>query len=99
MLENFIYRINKDSIYLNLLIKPQAKSNQIIGILDKRLKIAIAAAPVDGKANKELINFIAKLLKIKKSQIVITSGEASNLKQLQLPLQAQLTLENITKKP
>lgn len=48
------------------------------------LKIRVAAAPEDGKANDELINFLSKNLKIPKSQIEITRGEVARIKVIKL---------------
>jgi len=47
---------------------------------DQRLKVRIAAPPVDGKANAELVRFLAKKLDIQKSKIVVVRGETSPIK-------------------
>ncbi|MCL4115596.1 UNVERIFIED_CONTAM: hypothetical protein GTU68_058643 [Idotea baltica] len=49
-----------------------------------RLKIAITAPPVDGKANKHLVKFLAKQFKVAKSQINIVSGETDRDKTVQI---------------
>jgi uncharacterized protein (TIGR00251 family) len=49
------------------------------------LMVKLAAAPVDGKANMELINFMARLLDCGKSQVVLLRGEASRQKVLEVP--------------
>ncbi len=46
------------------------------------LKIAVAAPPVDGKANAAVIEFLADLLAIKRGQIEIIAGETSRDKRL-----------------
>jgi len=46
------------------------------------LLIRLAAAPVDGAANEELIAFIASVLDVPKRQIAIASGERSRTKRL-----------------
>jgi uncharacterized protein len=90
-----IYSIVGEIIKLPILLKPQAKNNQILGIINGRLKIAVAAPPVDGKANTALIAFISELLSIKKCDIVIASGQTHPLKMLYLPLQALTKLDMI----
>lgn len=56
------------------------------------LKINISAPPEDGKANDELIKFLAKFLKIPKSEIIIIRGETSRLKVLQIAKHIDITL-------
>jgi uncharacterized protein YggU (UPF0235/DUF167 family) len=51
---------------------------------DGTLKIRLAAPPVDGAANKALIEFLAQTLEIPKSQIDILAGETSDRKLLSL---------------
>lgn len=92
-----IYFTTHDNIKLMVLIKPQAKNNQIIGIMNGKLKIAIAATPINGKANRELINFMASFLKIKKSDITILYGLNNISKILSLPLIVQNTLDEVIK--
>jgi uncharacterized protein (TIGR00251 family) len=48
------------------------------------LQLRLAAPPVDGAANKALIAFLADALDLRKSDIVIRSGETSRLKVLHL---------------
>ena len=50
---------------LKVLIKPNSPKNQILGFDSnkKALRISIKAVPKKGKANKELIKFLSKLLK------------------------------------
>ncbi len=84
-----------EGLKLPVAIKPQAKANKVLGIHNGRLKIAIAATPVDGKANKELICYIAQLLKIRKQEIEIVSGLTSHLKLLHLPSSVQSKIDHI----
>lgn len=56
---------------------------------DGALKIKLAAPPVDGKANQELISFLAKTLKVSTSSIEITQGLTSKKKTLRLPVERE----------
>lgn len=49
------------------------------------LKVRIAAPPVDGKANAALRDFLAKSLKIPKSQVVLEKGNSSRFKIFEIP--------------
>lgn len=90
-----IYTIRAQVLRLDVVIKPQAKKSELIGILNNRLKIAIAATPVEGKANKELIRFMAKLLNLKKQEVIIVNGELNALKLIDLPILAKSKLDEL----
>lgn len=79
------YKIYDSSILLQVYIKTGVKQSAIIGVADNRLVIGVAAKPVKGAANKELIRFISSALKTPKSQIVIAKGEQARYKQILLP--------------
>ncbi len=70
--------------YLKIKVIPNAKKNEIVENSDSFMRIKISAPPVEGKANKELIKFLAKQLDIKKSAISIKSGEKSRTKIIQI---------------
>jgi len=62
-------------------VLPRAKKTELAGVMDDgTLKIRLAAPPVDGAANKALIEFLAQTLGIAKSQIDIIAGESSERK-------------------
>lgn len=72
-------------LIVSLRISPNASKNEIIKT-DDGVKIKITAPPVDGKANKCLIEFLSKLFKIPKSSIEILRGETSKEKTLLLKI-------------
>jgi uncharacterized protein len=65
-------------------IRPGAAESRVEGVYKDRIKVRINAPPEKGKANKELIKFISKILLIPKSRILITSGKTSNYKEIQI---------------
>ena len=65
-------------------VQPKASRTAIVGMHADRLKIALAAPALDGKANKALVVYLAKLLHIPKSRVSILSGEKSREKTLLL---------------
>ncbi len=69
---------------LHVKISPNAKKNSIEGFLDNILKIKIHAEPDKGKANSELIQFLAKKLSIPKKNISIISGHTTRIKKLSI---------------
>ncbi len=68
-----------DGIIINIRISPNAKKNEIIRD-GEIIKIKIATQPIDGKANKTLIEFLSKNFKIPKTSIKILKGETSKEK-------------------
>lgn len=67
---------------LHVYCQPGAKQTQVCGRHDGRIKIQLKAPPVEGAANKALIDFLAKQLKVPKASIRIESGELSRLKRV-----------------
>ena len=55
-------------------VQPNARQNEILGFKDDMLHLKIAAPPVKGKANQELIKFLSEILGISKSNLVIEKG-------------------------
>ena len=66
---------SKDGYLLNLKISPNASKNEIIKS-DEGVKVKITAQPVDGKANKALLEYLSKFFKIPKTSIEIVKGES-----------------------
>ena len=56
-------------------VHPRAKRTAITGILDGRVKLALASPPVDGRANEELQRFFAKLFEVSRSAVKLVGGE------------------------
>ena len=78
--------------YIILRVKavPGSSINKIADIHDGALRIKIKAPAVEGAANKELIKFLSKTLRISKSDIEILRGETSKVKSLRIPLSEAL---------
>ena len=76
--------VNKGSPGIRLAVKvtPHAGRNEITGFKDGVLQVKVAAAPEKGKANKELTDFLAEKLGIKKSSVFIIKGQTSRYKVL-----------------
>jgi uncharacterized protein len=60
---------------------PRSSRNEIAGIQeDGTIKIRLTAAPVEGQANKALVEFLAEVLDIAKSKIEIIGGLSGRIK-------------------
>ena len=69
---------------LNVKAQPRSSRAGIDGLLGDAVKVRIRCAPVDGKANKELVETLADEFGIAKSSVVFRSGETSKQKRLLL---------------
>lgn len=76
-------KVTKDGVVLQLKISPNASKNAILKD-DTGIKIKLTAQPIEGKANKALVEFLSKQLKIPKTSIEILRGETSKDKILLL---------------
>ena len=65
-------------------VQPRASQSGIVGEIDGALKVRLAAPPVDGAANEELIRFLAKLFNVPRRNIVIISGATAKNKIIRL---------------
>mgnify|MGYP005850079747 FL=1 len=68
----------------NVKVKPNSKQQAIILEDDGSLTVRLQSPPVDGKANKELIQVLAKRFGVRKSQVSIRSGERSRMKRVEV---------------
>lgn len=69
---------------IKIYIQPNSKKSGYAGLYDGLPKLKITAPPVDGAANSEIIKIFSKLLNIPKSDIIISSGQASRVKILDI---------------
>lgn len=67
-------------VTLAVLVAPRAKKNKIVGAHGERLKIALSAPPVDGKANELLLRFLAETLRISARELSLLHGCTSRQK-------------------
>jgi len=80
---------------LRVKVTPNAKRDELIGWESdpqrgRHLRIRLQAPPVDGKANKALVAFLARRLGVPKSSIRLLKGQSSRLKTLEVPEGASL---------
>jgi uncharacterized protein (TIGR00251 family) len=92
---NNFFRIDGDIIRLEIKAVPGASKTEFAGIKDGRLRIRLAAAPEDGKANAELLNFLSKTFGCPKRDLRILAGEKSRLKSVALPLECRARVEGV----
>lgn len=73
-----------DAVIFTVKVVPGSSKTEPGGVLNEMIKIRISAAPEKGKANKALIDFIAKKLGIKSKAVSILSGHKTTVKRVQV---------------
>lgn len=84
----FFLKETSKGVILTTKVIPKASQNMIMGVEGDLVKIRLKAIPEKGKANKELIRFLAKELKIASSLMEIISGKTFS--------QKKVLIQNIT---
>ena len=69
---------------LEVLVQPRASRTRVVGEHDGRLKIQLAAPPVDGEANAALLEFLADALGVKRADVALLAGEAGRRKRVRI---------------
>jgi len=83
---------------LRLTVAPGARRTEVVGLQGDRLKVMLAAPPAKGAANRELIAFLARELKVPKGSIKLTLGAQSRSKVVEvlgLDPDLRLRLQNL----
>lgn len=87
------FRKTNEGLLVRLRLIPNAAKDQIVGIEENaagkpHLKVKVRAVPEKGKANKALVNFLAKSLGLPKSSFEVISGHTSRAKTVLITGQA-----------
>jgi uncharacterized protein (TIGR00251 family) len=69
-------------VSLQVYVQPRASRNELAGIHDGRLRIRLAAPPVEGAANEALLRFLADRLEVPRSAVRIVAGVSSRRKRV-----------------
>ena len=86
--------LKEDKIIIDVKVIPNSSKNSISNE-DEFLKIKLMAPPVDNKANKALIEYLSKLLKVPKTSIILLNGATSKNKRFELPIYAYNNLKTL----
>jgi uncharacterized protein (TIGR00251 family) len=70
----------REGVRLTVRVVPKASRSRILGLADGALKVAVAAAPEDGKANAALVEILAEALSVAKRDVALAAGAASRRK-------------------
>jgi uncharacterized protein (TIGR00251 family) len=70
----------QDSLTLKVKVEPRSSKSEIVGSYGDGIKVKLTSPPVEGKANKELLEVLSKELNVRKKDIEIISGHSSKNK-------------------
>lgn len=78
------YSETSEGVILNVRVQPRASRAGLDGLWGDAVKVRIRSAPVDGKANRELVETLAETFGLPKSRVAFRGGETSKTKRLLL---------------
>lgn len=73
-------RASQEGLILEIVVAPRAKRSKFVGFHGGYPKIALAAPPIEGRANEELVSFLKDLLGIPGRDIELVRGDTSKRK-------------------
>lgn len=86
----------RDGLIVSVYVQPRSSKKAIVGYYQNALKIKLTAPPVDGLANKQCIEVLAKALAVPKSALTITGGQSSRLKHIRIqPIHGKLDASEV----
>ncbi|XP_076443875.1 UPF0235 protein C15orf40 homolog isoform X1 [Babylonia areolata] len=78
--ESPVVQNSNNTVTIKILAKPGAKHNSVTDLSSEGVGVQIAAPPVDGEANVELVRFLASVLGLRKSDLSLEKGSRSRNK-------------------
>ncbi|RME35124.1 MAG: YggU family protein [Gammaproteobacteria bacterium] len=78
------WRWEGEDLVLLLSIQPRARRDEVTGLHDGRLRLRITAPPVEGKANRHLLGWLADAFGVPRSRVELESGESGRRKRARI---------------
>ena len=70
-------------VIIDVLVQPRASRDEVLGLDGEgRLKVRVTAPPVEGAANKKVVDLVARYYKVPKSQVTILGGAKGRRKRV-----------------
>ena len=90
-------RETPEGVVFKAAIQPKGARNEIIGLRGDALKIKLTAPPVEGAANRMCVEFLARSLNVRKSDVEIVRGKGSRTKQILVRSMTRKKVESLLK--
>lgn len=78
------YTIKDGHVRFNVHVVPGSSRSEVAGTYNDALRVRVAAPPVEGAANEELVLILAKTFKVSKSSVRIVAGARGRAKQISI---------------
>jgi hypothetical protein len=82
---------------IDVLVQPRASRPRIGPVRQDRLVVAVSAPPVDGAANRAVVELVASALDVARSQVEVVRGDSSRRKTLRVRGAARAALEALAR--
>lgn len=82
-------------VFLHLKAKPNARANQLLVDSDCNVTVRLQAPAHDGKANACLLNYLAQVFEVSKSNITLVSGHTSPFKRVAIDVVDEPALQTV----
>lgn len=79
-----MFQVVPGAVVLKVRVSPRASRSAVGEVKDGQLQVRLHAPPVDGAANEELVDLLAKLLRVPKRSVTIVGGEKSRSKNVRI---------------
>lgn len=79
-----VQSVHEREVVFKVQVVPRSSRSEVVGEHNGSLRIKIAAPPVDGAANDELIRVLAKTFNVSRSAVTIVSGQTGKVKQISI---------------
>ena len=95
-------RVSIDEVVIEVTARPGTSRRGVIGVTGERLVIGVNSRPEKGKANDELIEYLAREMRVPRSAMLIVRGETSRRKTIRIvthePTKVSSRLHQIVKR-
>lgn len=76
------YTCDNDDVIVHIYVQPGAKCTEVVGFHGEELKIRLASQPIDGRANKDLLKFVAQKFDVPRRKVMLIRGSKSRHKKI-----------------
>lgn len=79
-----LHSLREGEVVFKVQVVPRSSRSEVVGDYNGALRIKLAAPPVNGAANEELIRVLAKTFNVSRSAVTILSGHTGKVKQISI---------------